>query len=472
MQAKLVPVGDNKASAGQSPGMQFFVNIKILANQNKEQAAILFGMLFTLIIWVVSALGLAIAALFYILFLWHYIPNADNGLSGFCRRKVDSRLQRIVGVKVEKALAEGHKARLMGEAKTLKLGEVPAPLTRQPTLPVLDDGSKKSVEPHLSRQTTQATLPPYVSRQSSQASIQSGFNLNEDSAFAHLPPFQDRPVPSSRATISSLADSSATYLSNTPLAAKAADIDYSLPACARYPPIFACSDVSNHKCSVVDASLTNNLQDTEGLKYAESPSELPQVKSNQYSVQSRHAHSHGSIKRSYSKTCVTAQDSTLIAASQSYTHDHSRAFTPGSYEDCQTRAQEYVRQPQRPVFSTTRSYPGDRYVAFDPSAHARYEQPITTVASMALSPPPTRNFTIPTTLYRSNSQLTQHIVPPRRSGTAPIPQFGSHHPAMSSSHSVLGGRIPRREEIPARITTASSGATRWNDNRKLLPQHP
>lgn len=471
MQANLVPVGDHKATDGHSPGTQFFVNIKILANHNKEQAAILFGMLFTLIIWVVSALGLAIAALFYILFLWHYIPNADDGLSGFCRRKVDSRLQRIVGVKIEKALAQGHKARLTDEAKALKLGEVSVQLTKQPTLPVLDDGTKKSIEPQLSRQTTQATLPLYVSRQPSQASIQSGSRFNGEFTFAHLPPFQDRPVPSFKATNSSLADSSTIYSSNTPLAAKAAEMDYTLPSYAQYPniPNSSYSDVSNSSGSGID--LTKNLQVTKGLQHARSHSELSHGQSSQNSVQNRRADNQGRIERSYKKTCVAAQDATLIAASQSYNHDNLRAFTPGPYEAYQTETREYERQPQKPAISTTRSYPGDRYVAFDPRTHSRNEQSLTTVVSTASCSPPMRNFTMPTTSYRSISQLARPVILPRRSDTAPILQFNSHHPAMSSSHSVSGGRVLQREAMPARAATASSGAARLNGNQRSLPQH-
>src|ERR1700712_3007296 len=84
----------------------FFKNIGILAGQEHQQAVILSGMTFTLVIWIFGALSLILAMIFYVLFLWHYIPNADGGLSGYCERKINQRLSKIVSVKVNKAIEE------------------------------------------------------------------------------------------------------------------------------------------------------------------------------------------------------------------------------------------------------------------------------------------------------------------------------------------------------------------------------
>ena len=70
MKANLIPVGQHAASQGHTPIAQFFVNVQILADADKQQAVILFGMLFTLVIWVFTAFGLILACLFYVIFLW------------------------------------------------------------------------------------------------------------------------------------------------------------------------------------------------------------------------------------------------------------------------------------------------------------------------------------------------------------------------------------------------------------------
>lgn len=152
MQADLVPTGQHSASNGHTPVVQFFVNVQILANKDKEQAAILFGMLFTLIIWVFSALSLALAVLFYILYLWHHIR--DGSLSRYCRRKIDTRLHKIVMKKVNKALAKDSNSRGKQGATGPKAANFQADVKLQPTLPVLDTaGAQDSAT--ISRQTTE-----------------------------------------------------------------------------------------------------------------------------------------------------------------------------------------------------------------------------------------------------------------------------------------------------------------------------
>ncbi|PKK48879.1 hypothetical protein CI102_7759 [Trichoderma harzianum] len=111
---------------------EFFDKIKTLAQQDFRQAAILGGMCFTLVVWVFSALYLLSAVLFYVCFLFHWIPRADGGLTGYCERKVNSALLKIVTKTVNKALAKGQADR-MKRAMTEK-GEA-HPDTSLPTLP-------------------------------------------------------------------------------------------------------------------------------------------------------------------------------------------------------------------------------------------------------------------------------------------------------------------------------------------------
>ncbi|CZS97612.1 hypothetical protein WAI453_008742 [Rhynchosporium graminicola] len=155
--------GNSKDAGGAI--LTFFENLGKLAEENNQQAVVLSGMAFTLVIWVFGALSLLLSALFYLFFLWHYIPNADGGLSGYCERKINLRLASIVSVKVNKALEEEERKRNKMDAKLAKKGE--KPLGRQATLPTMFD-SKTSDNlppmPMLNRNDTMTTLPTYSSR--------------------------------------------------------------------------------------------------------------------------------------------------------------------------------------------------------------------------------------------------------------------------------------------------------------------
>ncbi|TVY65514.1 putative vacuolar membrane protein, partial [Lachnellula suecica] len=161
--AKLDP---NNASDVGSFLSTFFKNIELLANDSNQQAVVLSGMVFTLVIWIFGALSLLLAMFFWLFFLWHYIPNADGTLGRYCERKVEKRLSRIVSVKVNKAIAKEEERRIRADAKALKKGEKPA-VGRQATLPVLFDSKsddKLPQMPMLSRNDTMTTLPLYSSR--------------------------------------------------------------------------------------------------------------------------------------------------------------------------------------------------------------------------------------------------------------------------------------------------------------------
>lgn len=226
MQADLVPIGEHKVTKGHTPISQFFINIQILANHNKEQAAILFGMLFTLVIWVLYALGLLIAVLFYLLFLLNHIPSKDNGLSNYCRRKIDSRLQKIVGVKVNRALEKANTNRMLHEFNAVKRG-APGQVKRQPTLPMLDTDSNYKAHdmPPPLRRANDTTYSFSMSGNSPRTGIPS----SRDSESAILDIFPARPLPPSRTATQSSAFSNTTYNSKGSLLRDAAEIDYGPP---------------------------------------------------------------------------------------------------------------------------------------------------------------------------------------------------------------------------------------------------
>ncbi|KAJ5105684.1 hypothetical protein NUU61_003031 [Penicillium alfredii] len=162
MQLDLIPGGKHaQDDDGTSPVGQFFNNVKILAEDNNLQAVVLFGMLFTLIIWVLSVLKLISAVIIYLIFLFHHIPAEDGTLKAYCRRKIGNRLKRIVRRKVNKALAKG--VQLQDRAPTQpNLAAADA----KPTLPSVSMDKIPSVTT-LSRSTTETTLPPYTRSNSS-----------------------------------------------------------------------------------------------------------------------------------------------------------------------------------------------------------------------------------------------------------------------------------------------------------------
>ncbi|CAK7214201.1 Potassium transporter [Sporothrix bragantina] len=179
--------------------LQFFDKIRILAEGNYREAVILSGMIFTLVIWVFSFLSLLLAFLFFLFFLWGYIPRSDGGLSGYCSRKINKRLMKIVTSKVNTALEEEERRRKKAELKAAKKkGELP-PTELTATIPNVGEATLPSSSPYgnnntyggstdklpampnvmLQRNDTMATLPPYSSRPGTAA----GGGPNNNSSF-------------------------------------------------------------------------------------------------------------------------------------------------------------------------------------------------------------------------------------------------------------------------------------------------
>jgi hypothetical protein len=178
-------------------------------------------MVFTLVIWVFGALSLILAMLCYLLFLWHYIPNRDGGLTGYCERKINSRLAKIVSVKVNKALEEEERKRIKADAKAIKKGDRPA-FGRQATLPTLFDpknDDKLPNMPMLNSNDTSTSLPMYTSRPgtpSGQPTVPA-FELDQLD--------NKRPFPG-RSVTGSSARSNTSYASNAPLLSNSSEMGY------------------------------------------------------------------------------------------------------------------------------------------------------------------------------------------------------------------------------------------------------
>lgn len=288
--SELIPTDGGSAD---STIMNFFEKIGTLANESYQQAAVLSGMLFTLVIWIFSALSLLLAALFYVFFLWHYIPKQDGGLSGYCERKINKRLMKVVSVKVNKAIAKEEQQRIRAELLTAKkTGEKP-PAGRQATLPTIPNLESKKENallgmPTLSRNDTMATLPMYTSRPGTPGGIE--MNTLD----------QKRPLPQRSGTSNTLA-SQTSYSSNAPLMASAAGMGYdhfaspepTLPQIDmnNYPPVrpgTAQSNMSFETGLSVHRTQTGNSSNF-GPTYSQTPSPfqsgqqpamLPPVRSN------------------------------------------------------------------------------------------------------------------------------------------------------------------------------------------------
>lgn len=219
MQLNLIPVGEHAPDDGHSPIAQFFINVGELANSNKLQAVVLFGMLWTLFIWVISMISLIVSVILYLVFLWHHIPSEDGGLGGYCRNKIDRRMGRIVRAKVDKALRKENQRRAKEEAKAAREG---GGIKKQPTLPdlgALSGGS--NVE--LSRQTTMTTLPEYSSRPQTSSSSSSNESLPSQSTLPEMGGPTRPGMPKRTVTHTSEASWS-SYNSNAPLMSSAEEM--------------------------------------------------------------------------------------------------------------------------------------------------------------------------------------------------------------------------------------------------------
>ncbi|KAL5118640.1 Potassium transporter [Pleosporales sp. CAS-2024a] len=230
MKAQLLPVGHH-ASKERSNFEQFFMNIKVLVETgNKQETVIYFTMLFSLLIWVMSALGLIVSGFLYIVFLWHYIPRADGTLTQYCRRKVETRLERIVGKKVKKAIEKAEEKRRQDEAKAIKKGKLD-PLQTRPTLPKIDQDDNMSVFSlqRTDTMTTNTTLPPYSANTPTRTNT---FNTNRNPtlpaiptlpsvptlpSIPTLPSVEERPGMPTRSDTHSTNYTNTSYRSNAPL---------------------------------------------------------------------------------------------------------------------------------------------------------------------------------------------------------------------------------------------------------------
>ena len=413
MRADLVPTGSHAAKDGHSPIGQFFVNVKILAGTEKEQAAILFGMLFTLVIWVFSALSLMLAVIFYIVFLWHHIR--EGSLSKYCRRKIDSRLHKIVMIKVNKALEKDIKVRGKQEGNGSGPSKLDEHVKRQPTLPNLLSGPPQDTPP-ISRQTTQTEFSPFDSRPSTPVNNQSANTLPREPTIPNVFATAQRPQPPSRATTQSSLRSNMSYGDDVPLMASAGAMGYGRPGSRNAPSRIDSADSLPHSRPPPSRSYTGSSQGTQRSFDPSAPRMGPPSRTN----------------TDMSGRTTPAAYAAQPEARKPMPRDMSFSGAPGRPAGAtplsRRPTQEYEMQTQPPMNRPNGPPNNSGYVAFNPNAHStgRPGYPTTSTSS---GQPPTRNFTLPHRPPQKEYFGSDTSVP-RRSGTAPIPEstsFNNYH---------------------------------------------
>ena len=456
MQLNLLPNGKHAASDGHTPIAQFFYNLQVLANSDKEQAAILFGMLFSLIIWVISALGLIAACLIYITFLWHHIPSIDGGLSGFCKRKIDSRLQKIVGVKIKKALAKGDRAALNKESRN---GERSTPIKRQPTIPLLTTEGDEKLPPMLSRQTTQATLPSYRSTPNGDPVP----NFSRQTTLSKIPREPLRPAYPSRSETQSSAFSTMSYASDAPLVDAAMPMG-DVPPRRSYSPILP---------SRINSSIsTSDGRPMIGRSEIDAPhaSQRPLYDS-PYGSSIGHRIPGPPIRQNTSTsdyfTGAHSTSPTSVQGRRTPFQQVSPVDTFGRHRsewgmDGQTSTQEYEMHVQ----SSSRNK--NQYQAYNPNM----ENASTGQTEIHRSIPTSsfRNFTAPNR-QSPNDYHPPQPPPPRRSGTAPLPQTARYANPAQLPYEIKTTASMSRPAIPPRAATTTPGMSAWNRNPNALREY-
>ncbi|KAI9818932.1 MAG: hypothetical protein M1827_007753 [Pycnora praestabilis] len=518
MQANLIPQGSHAASHGHSAFVQFFVNVEFLADSNQEQAVILFSMLFTLVIWVFSALSFMIAVILYLLFLWHHIPSSDGGLTKYCKRKIDNKLSKIVGVKVNKALEKQDALRTKEETKAILAGERIPVLKRQPTIPVLAMSEEEQLPgmPPLSRQTTQATVPPYTTRPPTREGNDSGSlqrhptlpDMSANGIFPELqsqpslPDFsmeEQRPFGPSRSTTESSIASNASYRSNAPLMGGAGSLAYGPPGRNQSPapPLpsgrIVSPQHSNGPRSIMNRSMTGSSQGTQRSPIT--PGSRPPTSQGRRTpgpspVEAASRQKPGPGDFGYMCRCTPGPSLTTDpqgrrppALQTSFLDDSGRRTpaTPGGISGRATPAPSvgrcspgpgYESRSQIPASTMQRSPSDGGYVAYRPNLIT----PATEALETTFATPsewPIVSPTQPRTPYRNvSTPLPQHLPPidyfnqqpqPQRSGTAPLPRQPapydeSIYDSIYDSYAHDNVEAQKPFKMPPRAATASPRA--------------
>ncbi|KAG8532731.1 uncharacterized protein KY384_002608 [Bacidia gigantensis] len=409
LKADLIPEGKHAATKGQSPVGQFFDNIRILANQSTQQATILFGMLYVLIIWLFTAVSLFIAFVMYITFLWHHIPSADGSLSNFCQRKIEKRLNQIVRAKMDKAIAKEHLDRVKkvatgGTGASVGLPTVPPmDYKRQPTIPNLESDTAGLPAPP-SRQTTSnlgsRPASPFGARSISQRAP----TIPDVSRGSSRPGF-----PSRNATQSSF-NSLASHGSDAPLLGSAAEMGHAPPN--RHSPPGGPPSIRSNQ------SFNNNRGPLQ-------PRRGPTPRLNT-----------GMSGRSVTPSAPSSAGASFMSRDPSTASPGPNQRPPGHTNFSRRPTQEFEMQPPTP----SDGKPSSGYVAFNPLQRPSQSN----TPNQPHRPPPADYFG------------AQHV--PRRVGTAPV------QPPSAGYDDSIYDAYGAQNSPPFRPATAGPGPTPGGGN--------
>lgn len=385
MQMDLIPGGKNAAVEEDKPAaLQFFDNIKILAEDNNLRAVVLLGMLFTVVVWVLSILKLASAVILYLIFLFHHIPAEDGTLKVYCRRKINARLKRIVTQKVNKALSKGVALQDRKPTRPNLTGGL------NPTLPSLgDSGADKAPSVTvLSRSTTETTLPPYTSRPGTAAPDQDA-TLPNLAWSAEKPPLSRTVTESSGYSESVSLGGAATGYS--PLDRQGSSIPavppLPMPTARSYSPVPRPPTSQSRFTPAPPGSINGPSRSTPGPGFR-SPSPGPNYAfaGNYAPFPMGQANPHVAPYRPYSPATTPAGRSLTPGVAVSQSNFPARTFSPVSHS-----ATAPVGYPGRSFTSVgpsgTPQLPKlDRYAAFDPSMTSHTPPPRNQTQSPAYHP--------------------------------------------------------------------------------------
>ena len=441
MQADLVPTGQHSASNGHTPVVQFFVNVQILANKDKEQAAILFGMLFTFVIWVFSALSLVLAVLFYILYLWHHIR--DGSLSRYCRRKIDTRLHKIVMKKVNKALAKDNNARAKQGAKGSKDGTFQDDVKLQPTLPVLDTAGTEKFATN-SKQTTQ--METYSFDSSTPTDV-----VGSEPTIPNVSFDPRRPEAPSRSVTQSSSRSNGSYGPNAPLLSSAGEMGFG--GNGHPGPRGAPSRMDSEVRALHSArpppnrSFTGSSQSTQRSFNSSSTFRPPNGQNSDMSGRMTPASIHSQPQA----LKPMPRDMSLGRPSG------SSGFDPPD--------QEFEMHP--PIDRANGSPSNGGYLAFNPHKHSAASGVSVSAYSTPSSAVPSRNFTLPPRTPEDYFGSLDR--PAQRSGTAPLPQVNISRGSPDDPYTGNWQQSFTRPVGPSRPATTTPSAE--YGQRRPMPPH-
>ena len=457
--ADLLPAGQRTADSAVE---QFFDNIKILANTDSKQAVILGSMLFTLVIWFITAISLFLAMLFYVFFLWHYVPASDGRLSIYCRRKINRRVSRVVSVRVKKALEDEErrerKRQLKEDQEAMKKGIRPT-AQRQPTLPILADTKENNYpESILSRSTSQSTLPAYTSR----PPTRNGSDPPTLQRQPTLPEIEEDEMPPPFARMNTTTSTSSLD-SNAPLLSEAGNMGMSEPVRKPLP---------NGSRDYFGRPLVNrNMSSSSQMNRASPTTPAPSYHSNSYRPggPSRQT-TQDSMAPSYGPPTRTNTQESLgrpYGPSRQNTGFSASTYREGSGDS-------YEMSPQAPGSSMQPGPANRSYSPYNPNRPAA-GTPMSNNTAPILSQPQTRQ---PPTDYFGPQA-------PQRSATMPYSSsiyddYGATNaspaPGPMASRSVTAGANPRGgygspSGVAPRMGPPSATSPQSNMGRRPMPNH-